>query len=320
MRPIGTDARRFTRLCCGRAALAALAAALLPGPAALAQDAADKLVQGRSAPYRETVQRYFGKAGLGEPKIINGVDAKFDEHPWQVALLVSFIADNQKAQFCGGSIIADNWVLTAGHCVEGTDAVEIHVLSGTASLASGGKRLNVQRVLLHKRYAVDATGVPHQDIALLQIKEPIDTGKRIAMITPAAEPTDAKPGVSATVTGWGKTESVTKPVTLKKVSVPVVATTPTCNDPVSYDGAIKDDMLCAGFPTGGKDSCNGDSGGPLTVAAAGGAPIQIGIVSWGAAKCALPGKYGVYTRLAVYHDWVTKCMADPARCEAKASN
>jgi secreted trypsin-like serine protease len=79
------------------------------------------------------------------------------------------------------------------------------------------------------------------------------------------------------------------------VSLPLVSNA-TCQ--IAYGNSITSRMICAGVPAGGKDSCWGDSGGPLFAyfpeARAG---IQTGIVSWGE-DCGLPGYYGVYTRIS----------------------
>ena len=68
--------------------------------------------------------------------------------------------------------------------------------------------------------------------------------------------------------------------------------------------AINDTMhMCAGWDEGGRDSCQGDSGGPLTVLDTHGCPVVVGLTSFGKG-CGLPGKYGVYTRISQYRDWI----------------
>ena len=302
--------------------MAAAAVVALPPATTLAQNPPAGLLEGKSRPYRDTIERYYGKTGLGAGKIIGGERAKIADHPWQVGLLSSWVVDNSEAWFCGGSIVAPGWVMTAAHCVNGNQSADLHVLAGTASLTSGGQRYNVERVLVHKRYweeplsAQPGNVIPHEDVALLKIRGTLKHGESIALIAPGKEGTVAKPGLKGWVTGWGRTGSGKTSSILMEVSVPVVANSPTCNDFVSYNGKVKDYMLCAGLADGGKDACNGDSGGPFWMPVAGAAPMLAGVVSWGFG-CGQPGKYGVYTRVATYHDWATKCMADPDKCEAK---
>src|SRR5687768_3136208 len=102
------------------AAAGCCAALFASSPPAVAADQQSAIpgLQGRSAPLRAAVGRYLGQS-LGQAKIIGGEDAKLADHPWQVALLVSWIADPAKAQFCGGSIMGGEWILTAAHCVNG---------------------------------------------------------------------------------------------------------------------------------------------------------------------------------------------------------
>lgn len=79
------------------------------------------------------------------------------------------------------------------------------------------------------------------------------------------------------------------------MSVPVT-TNAQCN--AMYSGMITAGMLCAGFPEGGRDACQMDSGGPLTFN-----NQLIGVVSWGAG-CARPNAPGVYARVAHYRNWI----------------
>ena len=108
--------------------------------------------------------------------------------------------------------------------------------------------------------------------------------------------------LSVLVTGWGVTEHrPTGSELLQQVAVPSV-TQDTCNAKKAYDGAVSEQMFCAGQYK--KDSCQGDSGGPAT-AEVQRKRLQIGVVSWGIGR-GDRDKYGVYTRLPLYIGWIAQ--------------
>lgn len=110
------------------------------------------------------------------------------------------------------------------------------------------------------------------------------------------------PNEECYVAGWGHTQwSGTQPDILREVKVRIVSRE-VCNLKKSYKGTIHDTALCAGFPEGGIDACEYDSGGPLMCMKCG-RHYAAGLVSWGE-QCALPNKYGVYANLTVLTPWV----------------
>jgi uncharacterized protein YecT (DUF1311 family) len=243
------------------------------------------------------------------PPIIGGNPAKPGRWPFQVALLSANVAKNLDAQYCGGSLIAPRYVLTAAHCVDFLKrASQIQVLTGTQSLAIGGIRQDVAVFKVHPKWQPKTSDF---DIAVVTLKHAVSGIAPVAMIARAQESQFSAPGTAAFVTGWGdiKPGSGTDyPSKLYEVQVPLVARA-VCNGPDSYDGDITARMLCAGLQQGGKDSCQGDSGGPLLVADANGKfRLQAGIVSWGNG-CAKPNFYGVYSRLAVLSSWANTVVA-----------
>ena len=85
------------------------------------------------------------------------------------------------------------------------------------------------------------------------------------------------------------------------------ADTAVCNDPASYNGGVRPGMMCAGYREGGIDACQGDSGGPLVWRTPDG-PVLVGVVSFGDG-CARKLKYGIYTRVSAYREWIDRAIA-----------
>ncbi|MFT5630643.1 MAG: secreted trypsin-like serine protease [Gammaproteobacteria bacterium] len=222
--------------------------------------------------------------------------------PWQAAIVMH----GTRSQFCGGSLVAPGWVMTAAHCVD-TPSVQkngakIDVVLGTLAYATGGEQLTVSEIFVHPNW--DPATMDF-DAALLQLSTNASQGTPIALNTTKTPITE---GILVRVTGWGRTQQggTTSPVLLE-VDVPAVSTA-TCNEPASYGGDITSDMFCAGYAKGGKDACQGDSGGPSDFPIAG-VETLVGIVSWGSG-CAQARKYGVYTRVARIEPWATQTMGN----------
>uniref|UniRef100_A0A8C0JCS9 Peptidase S1 domain-containing protein n=1 Tax=Chelonoidis abingdonii TaxID=106734 RepID=A0A8C0JCS9_CHEAB len=242
----------------------------------------------------------------GSPRIVGGNDAENGSWPWQVSIREG------SNHICGGSLIAESWVVSAAHCFDG-DKSAYHVNLGEYQLLNPSESLvsfPIKEIYRHPSYTdMRSSG----DIALVELETPVSFNEVIRPICLPASSVEFPAGMECWVTGWGNTQyggSLTAPKTLQEVQVPLIDRD-TCNslfntgsypdDPKEID-PIKQDMICAGYPQGEKDACQGDSGGPL-VCELDSTWLLAGVVSWGV-ECALPNRPGVYILLPPYADWI----------------
>ena len=205
---------------------------------------------------------------LVSPMVVGGSVAGASDNPFQVALLTKNVSNNYNAQFCGGTLVKANVVVTAAHCSDFVTAGQVQVLTGTRNLDGTGTRRNVTRIAIHPSWNPNNYDY---DVAVWVLSSSA-TGIPLASLASA----DPATGTNLLVTGWGAlSEGGSFPTSLRKATVPLVSRT-NCNDSNSYNGQITTRMLCAGFDGGGVDSCQGDSGGPLARSS-----VLTGIVSWG---------------------------------------
>jgi secreted trypsin-like serine protease len=243
-----------------------------------------------------SVSRAQEEVKLGGRRIVGGEPTKIAEHPWQVALKIVRL---EGAYLCGGSIIAQKWILTAAHCFSlDNKAGDVRLKAGFTNLNEGAW-VDIERLVIHENY----NGTTHaNDIALIKLMLAAN-GKVIPLTDAAGRLVSGEP---LEVTGWGTTsEGGDTSRNLLKATVPYVDNKAR-NAASAYDGQILPSMMCAGRSEGGVDSCQGDSGGPLVWRSPDG-PVLVGVVSFGEG-CARKLKYGVYTRVSTYRDWIRRVI------------
>jgi len=270
------------------------------------------VVRGHSEPKRVLAAKQ--RSGPSA-RIVGGRPTTISEWPWQTALLFDprIVSGNGfQRQFCGGSLVAPDVVLSAAHCAfdvvnrDGAfDPIFFDVVTGRTVLSSNqGQELGVSRYFFFTDAAgnplFDPTEFPRWDAILIELSSN-SISRTINLAGPNEEAAWA-PGRTAFATGWGALNEGPPqvfPDDLREVQIRVIADT-TCSSPAVYGFGnlfVPALQVCAGDLAGGSDSCEGDSGGPLVVPIQGGDFRLVGDTSTGIG-CARPNKPGVYGRIA----------------------
>ncbi|XP_075308316.1 transmembrane protease serine 7 [Odontesthes bonariensis] len=234
----------------------------------------------------------------GLERIVGGANSMEGEWPWQVSLHFA------GSLYCGASVLSSDWLISAAHCFSKERLSDPRYWSAHLGMLTQGSAKHVaeiQRIVVHEYYNANTFDY---DIALLKLKKSWPPS-----LSPLIEPVCLPPSSHTItdshrcfVTGWGYRSEEDKllPSVLQKAKVSIMSQT----DCKKRYGPISPRMLCAGVPSGERDACRGDSGGPLSCQAPGGGRwFLIGIVSWGSG-CGRPNLPGVYTRVNRFTSWI----------------
>ncbi|WP_156754169.1 S1 family peptidase [Actinokineospora pegani] len=229
---------------------------------------------------------FSAKAG---EQVIGGARVSIADHQYMV-----FLASTDGRQFCGGTLVGADKVVTAAHCAVAKPPEDVRVVASREDkLTADGVVAQIERVWVHPEFTSVTAG---NDVAVLTLDRPLSNPP----IELATDPSAYAAGAPATVLGWGRTaEGGSGSRYLLGAEVPVVADTE-CS--TAYADYAATSMVCAGLPEGGVDTCQGDSGGPMIVAGR-----LAGVASWGEG-CAQPGRPGVYARIATLADLIRAQM------------
>ncbi|AKU15334.1 S1 family peptidase [Luteipulveratus mongoliensis] len=229
--------------------------------------------------------------GGKESHIVGGTVSTTAKHPWAIQLSYAGSPSPTK-EWCGGTLVAANKVVTAAHCVKGRKVADFTAIQGRDKLAdkTKGKQSKLAKVWFDPKYGK----TPGHDVAVVTLKSPF---KGVSVMKLNKDKALGEAKISATVYGWGATEGTLPDDTFAQVTVRVLGDA-VCKkaEGNQYTPGAE---VCAGLPKGGKDSCQGDSGGPLIAKG-----VLLGVVSWGIG-CADAGHPGIYSEVATYYSELT---------------
>ncbi|KAF5293940.1 hypothetical protein FQA39_LY13645 [Lamprigera yunnana] len=255
--------------------------------------------------------------------IVGGAKTLLFEYPW-MALLGYKEGEGVKFK-CSGTIINDRYILTAAHCVQESekpiivrlgehnleteeDCQPTYLPNGQISVcAPPVQDIEIAEIIPHPQFSLTER---NNDIALLRLVSPINTSvesaKPICLPLTSASYNRTFVNQNFIVTGWGVTETLKTSVDLLKVELPILNIADCQNTYRLLKVDISEDkQFCVGGQMK-KDSCNGDSGGPLQNIVAFENDIrfvQYGIVSYGPKFCG-KGLPAIYTRVDHYINWI----------------
>ncbi|GLV32012.1 uncharacterized protein CBL_07771 [Carabus blaptoides fortunei] len=242
-------------------------------------------------------------------RVVGGGEAKPHEFPWIAGIKMD------GNYICGASLITRKHVLTAAHCITGSDVRKMKIILADHDRNAPGRHSVIveRRVRNARMHNAFEARTYNNDIAILELDHAVDFD---AKIQPACLPLNANTNYtsrSGIIAGWGRVEEKKElsPV-LKKLVVPVWSREQ-CLDAGYQAKKVTENMFCAGYPQGKQDACQGDSGGPLHVTNGAGDMEIIGLVSWGRG-CARPNFPGLYTKVVNYLDWISESLAGECVC------
>lgn len=244
------------------------------------------------------------------PRIVGGSVAGATEYPWMTAIVHSEDPVVYRGLVSGGILIHPQWILTAAHSVEGKEAADIQAIAGIKNLISDTDitRHSIVKIVRHPRYGISESKLG-SDLALLRLADRVENIPTLPLSNTLG---DSRPGSMTRTMGWGRTtDRGFRAISLRTVDIPVVARESI--DAIQiYGEELPLDSVLAGDLHGGKDTCEGDSGGPLLKwdGLRGDWRLLAVITGGSDLGCAVEGAPGLYTSIESHIAWIESIIVE----------
>ncbi|XP_041347779.1 limulus clotting factor C-like isoform X2 [Gigantopelta aegis] len=254
------------------------------------------------------------RSTLAKGLVINGTPTLIELWPWHVGLSAFNKTTKKLSIVCGGSLIFDEWVVTAAHCLKTYRRKQLRVELGKLHLETKDgenvQQREIKKIYRHPNYN---SGNYDSDIALLRLKKPADLTNKVKPVCLLSKPNIDSQSKNYVITGWGKTEnenrSMAESLRMATLNIP---NDEECRKQIMRNGTgdykVTENMMCAGNLDPETDACSGDSGGPLVSEGTDGRWYLEGIISW-AREEPCGQSYGVYTRVNRFVSWIKEITA-----------
>ncbi|XP_064347064.1 chymotrypsin-like elastase family member 1 isoform X1 [Camelus dromedarius] len=240
-------------------------------------------------------------------RVVGGTEAT--KNSWTSQISLQYQSGSSWSHTCGGTLIKQNWVMTAAHCVDSQRTFRVVVGEHNLSQNDGTEQyVSVQKIVVHPSWNSNNVAAGY-DIAVLRLAQSVTLNSYVQLGVLPQSGTILANNTPCYITGWGRTKTNGQLAqTLQQAYLPVVDYA-TCSSSSYWGSTVKNTMVCAGGD-GVRAGCQGDSGGPLNCLVNGQYSVH-GVTSFvSSLGCNVSKKPTVFTRVSAYISWINNAIAN----------